>query len=76
LQEIFVIFQTGMPYNLVASRDYIHLMFWEEIVLCRDWSLSQCVAPYTFSEIYICRKFYIWLTQEISIFGICCEEEQ
>ena len=25
-----------------------------------------------FSEIYICRKFYIWLTQEIFLFGICC----
>jgi hypothetical protein len=26
--------------------------------------------------IYICRKFYISLTQEIFIFGICCQEEK
>ena len=45
-----------------------------EIVLCRDWSyITMCGNIRSLkSEIYICRKFYMWLTQEIFIFGFCC----
>jgi hypothetical protein len=40
-----------------------------EIVVCQDWSLSQCAAaPYVLWNLYICMKFYIWLAQEIWIF--------
>ena len=50
-------------------------IFLVEIVLCWDWSLSH-VRHHPFSEIYICRKSYNWLKQEIFIFGFCCQEEQ
>jgi hypothetical protein len=63
LQEIFVISKLrGMRNNIKNSK----IVFQVEIVLCRDWNLSQCAAPYAFSEIFICRQGVLyWLTQEI-----------
>ena len=34
------------------------------------------VRHHTFSEIYMCRTFYIWLAQEIFIFGFYYQEEK
>jgi hypothetical protein len=71
-QEIFLhlvilYIYTGMPHNLLIVQKRF------EIVLCRDWSVRH---HNMFSEIYICRKFYIWLTQKIFIFGFCCQEKK
>jgi hypothetical protein len=94
LQEIFVIFYTGMPNNLIivktpkeyhckfitmhcvclgVMRQFVHL--WMDTkqhekpyYIGRRESADSCpMGHHTFSEMYICRKFYIWLTQEIFV---------
>ena len=39
-------------YSYILQETYI---LDQSIILCRDWSLSHCAAPYTFYEIYIQR---------------------
>jgi hypothetical protein len=68
LQEIFVIFQTGMPYNLLfvykSILQVVIIFIWcfEKRLSCAEIEVYHNVRHHTFSEIYICRKFYIWLT--------------
>ena len=45
-----------------------------EIVLCWDWSLSH--VRHNRSLKFTMQESYNWLTQEIIIFGFCCQEEE
>jgi hypothetical protein len=76
LHDIFIILYAGMSYLIYLLFENSKTVLLAEIFLCRDWSLSQCAAPYVLWNLHtVCRTFYIWLAQEIFIFGSCCQEE-
>jgi hypothetical protein len=57
LYDIFIILYAGMSYLIYLLFENSKSVLLAEIFLCRDWSLSQCAAPYVLWNLHMCFIF-------------------